>query len=280
MAEPKEKLEKMAKDAFETRLEGNELFKAGELQQALRKYHQVLLVLKGINWQSEPQKVVDSSEPLTEVDEDEAKEIEAAEGKGKEKEKTPAAAGDEDMGQQIKTALLNTYLNSAAIYIKQERWQRALESAKSAQKFDETNPKAKFREGQALIGLGQITAGKRLLEELQQVNPDSAVAAALNKLAQDEVQRSIKAKNELKGFLNRKPDAASSSSGSKEVGKTTASTTKDEGGATAAASSSSEPVKAGEADKSAVAASAAASMEASIDRSTAAETAGGEGQKK
>lgn len=159
---------------------------------------------------------------VTEVDEDEAKEIEAAEGKGKEKEKTPAAAGDEDMGQQIKTALLNTYLNSAAIYIKQERWQRALESAKSAQKFDEcafpplslslpaslthlprpssttrTNPKAKFREGQALIGLGQITAGKRLLEELQQVNPDSAVAAALNKLAQDEVQRSIKAKNEL-----------------------------------------------------------------------------------
>lgn len=53
----------MAKDAFETRLAGNELFKAGELQQALRKYHQVLLVLKGINWQSEPQKVVDSSEP-------------------------------------------------------------------------------------------------------------------------------------------------------------------------------------------------------------------------
>jgi len=41
------------------------------------------------------------------------------------------------MAQQIQQALKNTYLNSAAIYVKQERWGRALESAKAAQKYEQ-----------------------------------------------------------------------------------------------------------------------------------------------
>lgn len=41
------------------------------------------------------------------------------------------------MAQQIQQALKNTYLNSAAIYVKQERWARALESAKAAQKYEQ-----------------------------------------------------------------------------------------------------------------------------------------------
>ena len=59
------------------------------------------------------------------------------------------------------------------------------------------NLKAKFREGQALIGLGRILDGKRLLEELQMLNPDPAVKAALFKLDQDEARRESKQQADL-----------------------------------------------------------------------------------
>ncbi|GAA6046623.1 hypothetical protein JCM3770_006245 [Rhodotorula araucariae] len=191
-------LDAMAEAAFKTRLEGNELFKAGNLPGALLKYHQVLLVLKGINYPMRPaEPVVAPRSGVEEVTDAEPAEIEAEERTSK-----PLVAG-ESMADKVTNALMNTYLNSAAIYVKQERWQRALESAKSAQKYNKENPKGKFREAQALIGLGKVYEGRRMLEELVKSNPDPAVAAALNKLAADDRVREAKKNEQFKGMFDR-----------------------------------------------------------------------------
>ncbi|BGP36539.1 hypothetical protein JCM10449v2_000440 [Rhodotorula kratochvilovae] len=224
----------MVEQAFKTRLEGNELFKNGNLGGALLKYHQVLLVLKGVNY---PAKVVDPFEAprsgVEEISDAEAAKIEAEKGKGKEQA--------ESMADRIQNALMNTYLNSAAIYVKQERWQRALDSAYAAQKYDKENPKAKFREAQALIGLGQIYTGKKKLEELRQTNPDAAVTAALKKLAKDEAAREAKKNLQFKGMFDRKQSG--SQNGKKPAG--TSSTVADKDGANGKADTAA-PVEAKE----------------------------------
>ncbi|GJN92278.1 hypothetical protein Rhopal_005308-T1 [Rhodotorula paludigena] len=203
----KAEVESIIEKAFATRQEGNELLKAGELGPALLKYHAVLLALRGLDsslsrlYPAEPPRFSAIEEPrIQEIvdDKDEEKEGETKD-EGSQGEVTAASKIEE-----VRTAIKNTYLNSAAIYIKQERWKRALEAAQSAKKLDEDNVKAKFREAQARIGLGEINTGKKMLEELQKSNPDSAITAALNKLSIDEKAREAKATAQFKGMFNRK----------------------------------------------------------------------------
>ncbi|GAA5838384.1 hypothetical protein JCM9279_003228 [Rhodotorula babjevae] len=216
------------KQAFKTRLEGNELFKSADYRAALLKYHAVLVALRGVNWPASAAAQTEASTTSSPADssgeesddgstaaQDEENNTGEVEGKGKGKaEQEPAEAppktrpDDENMAEQIRQALKNTYLNSAAIYVKQERWTRALESAKAAQKYEEDNPKAKFREGQALIGLGHVLPGKRRLEELQLTNPDPAVKAALAKLAQDEAKRETDKQASFRGMFERDTPAS------------------------------------------------------------------------
>jgi hypothetical protein len=108
---------------------------------------------------------------------------------------------------------------SHSVYIKQERWQRALDAATSAKKYDEDNAKALFREGQARIGLGEVNTGKRILEDLQVKNgPDAAITAALQKLAADEKKREQAKNAQFRGMFNRKNGADQPAKG-KPVGE-------------------------------------------------------------
>ncbi|GAA5903196.1 hypothetical protein JCM8208_002234 [Rhodotorula glutinis] len=209
--------------AFKTRLEGNELFKSGDYRAALLKYHAVLVALRGVYWPAggAAHATASSTSSPAGSDDEAGEDLEASEGEGEDsnegkgKGKAPVVhepakeapkktrPDDENMAEQIKQALKNTYLNSAAIYVKQERWSRALESAKAAQKFEENNPKAKYREGQALIGLGRLWEGKRLLEELMVTNPDSAVTAALVQVAEMEAKREMDRQKTFRGMFDR-----------------------------------------------------------------------------
>lgn len=119
------------------------------------------------------------------------------------------------------------YINSAAIHIKEERYKRALECSQSALKIEETNPKAKFRQAQAYIGLGQINKGKTLLEELHKETNDVAVANALKQLKIDEQARTAKSQGSMRGMFNKPAKAATASataSSSSSVGKGGSST--------------------------------------------------------
>ncbi|GAA5880363.1 hypothetical protein JCM8547_002275 [Rhodosporidiobolus lusitaniae] len=188
----KEQLEKQIDDAFALRLEGNEKFKAGDLAGALMAYHNVLISLKGLD------SAISSAygpAPAAPV-------IPTGEEPEKKADEPPTKA------EQVKTAILNTYLNMAAIHIKREAWKRALECAQQAKKLDEKNPKAAFREAQAKIGLGEITAGRKALEELNKTSPDSAITAALAKLAIDEKKPS-KTTQQFRGMFNTKKPASS-----------------------------------------------------------------------
>ncbi|BGO96576.1 hypothetical protein NBRC10513v2_000514 [Rhodotorula toruloides] len=191
----REQVDAQIDKAFKTRLEGNEAFKTGDMTLALKKYHEVLFSLKGLDGQLSSIYGPSQAAPITEVTDEEAEAIASTK-----------PADDPDSKQAaVKSALLNTYLNSAAVYIKQERWQRALDAATAAKKYDEDNAKALFREGQARIGLGEINTGKRILEDLQVKNgPDAAITAALQKLEADEKKREQAKNAQFRGMFNRK----------------------------------------------------------------------------
>ncbi|BGP28791.1 hypothetical protein JCM10296v2_000527 [Rhodotorula toruloides] len=192
----REQVDAQIDKALKTRLEGNEAFKTGDMTLALKKYHAVLFSLKGLDGQlSSIYGPSQAPAPITEVTDEEAEAIASTK-----------PADDSDSKQAaVKSALLNTYLNSAAVYIKQERWQRALDAATAAKKYDEDSAKALFREGQARIGLGEINTGKRILENLQVKNgPDAAITAALQKLEADEKKREQAKNAQFRGMFNRK----------------------------------------------------------------------------
>lgn len=66
-------------------------------------------------------------------------------------------------------------MNEYRILIKQQKYQRAFESAQQAEKLDPENPKVGFRLAQAKIGLGEVNAGKKMLHELHKKSPDVAI---------------------------------------------------------------------------------------------------------
>ncbi|GAA5865069.1 hypothetical protein JCM1840_005728 [Sporobolomyces johnsonii] len=197
----REQLDETIEKALNLRLQGNEKFKAGNLSGALLDYHSVLLQLRGLEGRMHQiyGAPVSSKPQIQEVEEGETEEL--------------RAPPEPTMHEIVKSAILNTYLNSAAIHIKLERFKRALDCAQQAQKIDEKNPKAAFREAQARIGLGEIQTGKHLLEELQKKQPDPAISAALQKLAIDDKARDAKKAAQFKGmfYKDKKPAAGATS---------------------------------------------------------------------
>ncbi|KAL8287039.1 hypothetical protein RQP46_004045 [Phenoliferia psychrophenolica] len=230
-------LETIVDAALAERLEGNEYFKSGDLMKALQKYHHVILTLRGLDSNAmnsmggptpAPKPKPKPTPKIEEITDDlkngslsdstEKKEDEQEEKAEEEAKPEPTPL------EKSKTALQLTYLNMAAVLIKQGKFKRALENAQEVLKLDENNPKAKFREAQARIGMGQLSMGKNLLEELQKKSPDSAIDAELKKLAATEKAGEEK---KLAAFHARKPVAtlpATTASAGLPTASTSAST--------------------------------------------------------
>jgi len=215
-------LEKFDK-ATKLRESGNEKFKVDDAKGALNLYYQSLLYLKGLDQsilQAFPTKSKPINEPSTK-DEDKIKELTAEEeeelkesgDKGKEKEpelseEAKAAEEGENLQKDVKKTIGLLYTNMAACHIKEQNWKKALEFAQNATTADHTNSKALFREAQARIGLGEVTRGRQILQDLQKTKKDPAVSAALEKLEAEEKIRIEKNKAQFKGMFD---------SGSKEA---------------------------------------------------------------
>ncbi|GAA5940319.1 uncharacterized protein JCM15063_002599 [Sporobolomyces koalae] len=213
----KEALQAHIDKALAIRLEGNTKFKRGDLKGALRDYHTVIMSLKGLEGKMQqlwgmrykgdsmlPTAQVNKIEEIKEGDDTADSEQHATQG-GSEGSSDGTSEGQAEESdppfETVRTALLNTHINSAAIHIKLERWQRALECAQYAKKLDEKNPKAAFREAQARIGLGQISMGKSMLLEMQKTHPDAAIDQALAKLDVDEQERESRKNSQFRGMF-------------------------------------------------------------------------------
>ncbi|GAA5981556.1 hypothetical protein JCM10908_004151 [Rhodotorula pacifica] len=212
----RESLDAHIEKTLAQRLEGNAQLLAGDLQGALKTYHNVLLSLKGLD--SPIQNLFGIGKPEEDSDEssdgEEEDEEGVADGSDRDKGKAPAkkqpSPPEPTRQEKVKSAILNTYLNMAkcstrhSIYIKQEQWKKALRAAESAKQLHSDHPKAVFREAQAYIGLGETYHGRKMLQNLQKKHPDAAITAALQKLDLDEKARQKKADAQFRGIFAAK----------------------------------------------------------------------------
>ncbi|GAA5950859.1 hypothetical protein JCM3765_004612 [Sporobolomyces pararoseus] len=198
--------------ALKVRQAGNEKFKNGDLSGALRDYHTVLLSLRGLeqtlstNFERNPLPIpfTSSNRPSKRLRIDFANGNQLDEQDSPEPEEQVQQEPEEEHPQKtVERALVNTFVNSSAIHIEMKRYQRALECALQAQRIDERNCKAKFREAQARLGLGQVAKAKLLLELLQQeLGPEAGIARTLAQVEYDQRQREKAKEEQSRGASN------------------------------------------------------------------------------
>ncbi|KIM80494.1 hypothetical protein PILCRDRAFT_822592 [Piloderma croceum F 1598] len=165
---------------------GDQAFKAGDVKAALRSYHESLMYLLGIDKNAlKGLPGGPAPEPITN-------------GEEKKPEKT-----------EVDEIVEKIYANMSACHLKNENWQRAVETANKALAKNEDNYKAMFRKGKALGELGFFEKAEKVLEELKTKSPSDApgATAEIARLRAIDQAREKVHKQKLKGFLSRdKPD--------------------------------------------------------------------------
>ncbi|EGN98899.1 hypothetical protein SERLA73DRAFT_181622 [Serpula lacrymans var. lacrymans S7.3] len=171
----------------------DQAFKAGELKQALRSYHEALMYLVGID--KTALQGLGMSSPT-----------------GGSGEAVDAAASAKQDRTEIDEIIEKIYANMAACHLKQGNWKRVLETTDKALAKNENNHKAMFRKGKALGELGFFEKAEKILEELKKKNPSDAamVDAELTRLRSADKERQKAHDQKLRGFLSRekKPTAS------------------------------------------------------------------------
>ncbi|KAJ1864354.1 hypothetical protein LPJ78_003446 [Coemansia sp. RSA 989] len=166
--------QKMAK-GLEYKQEGAVAFKAGQYEEALKRYHHALLYLRGLN--DNPMSVGKSRDPEN-LKESDITELE----------------------KEIST--INA--NMALCQLRLERFDRIVRCANEALKVNPFNKKAKFRLAQGLIREGSIIKAAKLLDELEKDSPnDPAFAAERRQIDLKEKQAEIKQRKEFAGMFDR-----------------------------------------------------------------------------
>ncbi|KAL1931315.1 hypothetical protein VTP01DRAFT_10452 [Rhizomucor pusillus] len=153
----------------EFREQGNAAFKSGDLKAALSSYYSALLHLRSVG----------------------------------------GMHPEGDLKQRSESQQVMIYNNMAAALAKQEKWDRALDSAKKASALDPENLKSKFRMGQAYVRLGDFEKAKPLLDQVLARNPDDTlVKQELAKVKQEEKKANAEVKSAYWGmFSNDKKKA-------------------------------------------------------------------------
>ncbi|KAF7970078.1 hypothetical protein HWV62_25058 [Athelia sp. TMB] len=109
-------------------------------------------------------------------------------------EKKPEKTEVDEMVEKI-------YNNMSACHMKNENWQRALETANKALAKNEENWKAMFRKGKALGELGYYERAAKVLEDLKTKNPSDGanITAELARLKAIDVAKQKAINKKLKG---------------------------------------------------------------------------------
>ncbi|KAJ2614544.1 hypothetical protein H4S08_001661 [Coemansia sp. RSA 1365] len=166
--------EKRAK-GFEFKNAGNNHFKAGEFEQALKQYYYALLHLRGLN-----------DNPM-----------------GLSMAKDPQDMKEEDVTEHNKE-LSNIYSNMAMCQMRLGKYDRVISNANQALKSNPFNKKAKFKLAQGLIREGSVIKATNILDELQKDNPnDPAFAAERRNIALKDKESDAKQRKDLAGMFSR-----------------------------------------------------------------------------
>ncbi|EAU85357.2 hypothetical protein CC1G_07051 [Coprinopsis cinerea okayama7 len=163
---------------------GDQAFKAGKTKEALGFYHQALMYLHGLD-KNALQSIGMGSKP--------ASPDEAKDGK------------DAKVKTEVDEILEKVYANMSACHLKNENWQRAVDTADKALKINENNFKAMFRKGKGLGQQGFFEKAVKILEEVKTKNPSDAAICdqEIARLRVIDNERERAHKQKLKGFLNK-----------------------------------------------------------------------------
>ncbi|KAJ2787624.1 hypothetical protein GGI15_000586 [Coemansia interrupta] len=154
---------------------GNEHFKKGEFQEALREYYNALLFLRGLN-----NDVMATAVP-----------------------KDPENLEEGDI-TELNKDLSVIQANMAACHVRLNRYTRAVQCAQDALKSNPFNKKAKFRLVQGYIREGSLLKAGKLLDELEKDSPnDAAFAAERRNIVTKEAEAEKKQRRELAGMFDR-----------------------------------------------------------------------------
>ncbi|KAH9178165.1 TPR-like protein [Lactarius sanguifluus] len=158
---------------------GDAAFKSGNLTDALRAYHEVLLYVEGLDRAGGVASVLKSG---------------PSDGAEEPKDRTEA---DELMEK--------VYANMSACHIKRDNWKRAQETAEKALAKNPKNYKAMFRRAKALGEQGYSERAEKILEELIKQSPADAptATAELRRLRAIDKERQKAHNQKLKGWLSR-----------------------------------------------------------------------------
>jgi len=172
--------EKKVETAKEKKEQADKAFQASDLPTALRFYHEALLYLKGLD--SNTTDIV----------------------AGNSGDQSAAISPEK---KEINAIMEKVYSNMCACHIKQEKWQRAIETADKVLAKNADNVKAKFRKGKALGELGYFEKATVVLEDLLKANekgPDApAIKVELQRFKVMERVVTKKADTKMRGFLNK-----------------------------------------------------------------------------
>ncbi len=176
---------------------GNASFVSSDIPAALSSYHHAILYLSGLQTRSILGLVGESTTDSRPEDLDSDSDSDTASAPTSEVE------------------LSQVYSNMAACYIKQGRWDRALDAADKSLRADSRNVKAKFRRAQALRGQNNLYAARDYLQltldSLGKKRADARVGfeAELKKVQAEIEAKEAKARNKWVGFLAKNPGALS-----------------------------------------------------------------------
>ncbi|KAH9964355.1 hypothetical protein BGW80DRAFT_813966 [Lactifluus volemus] len=160
---------------------GDAGFKAGNISDALRAYHEALCYAEGLDKSALSAVGIASTTKTGPIDSATAP-----------KERTEA----DDLIEKI-------YANMSACHIKRENWRRAQETAEKALAKNPTNYKAMFRRGKAIGEQGFFERAEKILEEIIKKSPTDAPAATaeLKRLRVIDKERERVHNQKLKGAM-------------------------------------------------------------------------------
>ncbi|KAI9344791.1 hypothetical protein DFJ73DRAFT_839688 [Zopfochytrium polystomum] len=153
---------------------GNQAFKNGDNQAALRSYHNAVLYLSGLD-SSSMNGIVGNQKEL-----------------------------EQSLKDDIMKTLATCHNNIAAVHIRNQKWDRAITYCNKVLEKQPENSKALFRRGQSNLALNNLDAAEADLVKAAKLEPkDAAIRGELAKIKKRREEYAEKQKKEWKGMFDR-----------------------------------------------------------------------------
>ncbi|KNE70110.1 hypothetical protein AMAG_15087 [Allomyces macrogynus ATCC 38327] len=168
--------------ALEKKDVGNNYFKANDINQAMRAYHEAILYLR-------------TMVPRPKKNGDGVSESAVARS---------ASAVPPAILAEATTNLIAVYSNLAACHTKTERWNRVIDCCNKALDYDPDHVKSLYRKGLALNREGRVDQANKVLRRALELAPNDAnIIKELHLCKQQEKEALERQKKELSGMFER-----------------------------------------------------------------------------